>query len=63
MLARWVTKIPTLVIHSGTSGLGLTKREFAVRRRVMDEALLAGRDVLMKGGTATDAVIAAIVVM
>ena len=57
------TKIPTLVIHGGTSGLGLTKREFAVRRRVMDEALLAGRDVLMKGGTATDAVIAAIVVM
>lgn len=54
---------PIVVIHGGTSGLGLTKEEFAKREVVMKQSLLAGRAVIEKGGTAIDAVIASIKVM
>ncbi|MCR2109584.1 isoaspartyl peptidase/L-asparaginase [Campylobacter upsaliensis] len=54
---------PVIVIHGGTSGLGLTKEEFAKREVVMKESLKAGQKVLEAGGSSTDAVIAAIKVM
>lgn len=54
---------PTIVIHGGTSGLGLTKEEFVKREQVMKESLKAGQKVLEDGGSSTDAVIAAIKVM
>lgn len=57
------TKKPIIVIHGGTSGLGLTKEEFVIRQKVMEKSLLAGQSVLAKGGSSIDAVIAAIMVM
>lgn len=57
------TMEPIVVIHGGTSGLGLTKEDFAKREIVMNESLKAGQAVLEKGGTAIDAVIAAVKVM
>ncbi|MBF7048532.1 isoaspartyl peptidase/L-asparaginase [Campylobacter volucris] len=54
---------PIIVIHGGTSGLGLTKEEFAKREKVMKESLKAGQSILEKGGSSVDAVIAAIKVM
>ena len=54
---------PVIVIHGGTSGLGVTKEEFAKREVVMRESLKAGQKILEAGGSSTDAVIAAIKVM
>ncbi|MCV3470719.1 isoaspartyl peptidase/L-asparaginase family protein [Campylobacter sp. CNRCH_2015_0814] len=54
---------PIIVIHGGTSDLGLTKEEFAKREKVMKESLKAGQSILEKGGSSVDAVIAAIKVM
>lgn len=54
---------PIIVIHGGTSGLGLTKEEFAKREKVMKESLKAGQSILEKGGSSVDAVIAAIKMM
>ena len=54
---------PVIVIHGGTSGLDLTKEEFKIREEPMNRALLAGQAVLEKGGTAMDAVTAAIMVL
>ena len=54
---------PVIVIHGGTSGLELTKDEFKVREEPMKKALLAGQAVLEKGGSAMDAVTAAIMVL
>ena len=54
---------PVIVIHGGTSGLDLTKEEFKIREEPMKKALLAGQAVLEKGGTAMDAVTAAIMVL
>ncbi|EAI3912885.1 isoaspartyl peptidase/L-asparaginase [Campylobacter lari] len=54
---------PIIVIHGGTSGLGLTKEEFAKREKVMKESLKAGQSILEKGGSSVDAVITAIKVM
>lgn len=54
---------PIVVIHGGTSGLGLTKEDYAKREVVMAQSLLAGQAVLEKGGSAIDAVIASIKVM
>ncbi|HEC1787374.1 TPA: isoaspartyl peptidase/L-asparaginase [Campylobacter lari] len=54
---------PIIVIHGGTSGLGLTKEEFNKREKVMKESLKAGQSILEKGGNSVDAVIAAIKVM
>ncbi|EAI4483962.1 isoaspartyl peptidase/L-asparaginase [Campylobacter lari] len=54
---------PIIVIHGGTSGLGLTKEEFNKREKVMKESLQAGQSILEKGGNSVDAVIAAIKVM
>jgi beta-aspartyl-peptidase (threonine type) len=54
---------PVMVIHGGTSGIGLTQEEFKNREVVMKESLKAGQSVLNKGGTAEEAVIAAIKVM
>lgn len=54
---------PIIVIHGGTSGLGLTKEEFSKREAIMKESLKAGQKVLEAGGSSTDAVIAAIKVM
>jgi beta-aspartyl-peptidase (threonine type) len=53
-----------LVIHggAGVSG-GLTPEEEAAYRKELDRALDAGNAVLQKGGSAMDAVVAAIVVM
>lgn len=55
--------VPVIVIHGGTSGMGLTEEEFSKREVVMRKALKAGQKVLNDNGTAEDAVIAAIVVM
>ncbi|MFV0481158.1 MAG: isoaspartyl peptidase/L-asparaginase family protein [Campylobacteraceae bacterium] len=55
--------VPVMVIHSGTSGLGLTEEEFSKRAEAMKESLKAGQAVLIRGGTAEEAVIAAIKVM
>ena len=52
-----------IVIHGGTSGLDLTKEEFKIREEPMKKALSAGQAVLEKGGTAMDAVTAAIMVL
>jgi L-asparaginase len=52
-----------MVIYGGTSGLELTKDEFKVREEPMKKALLAGQAVLEKGGSAMDAVTAAIMVL
>ncbi|AJC91401.1 L-asparaginase, type 2 (Ntn hydrolase superfamily) [Campylobacter subantarcticus LMG 24377] len=54
---------PIIVIHGGTSGLGLTKEEFTKREKVMKESLKTGQNILEKGGSSVDAVIAAIKVM
>lgn len=54
---------PVIVIHGGTSGLDLTKEEFKIREEPMNHALLAGQAVLEKGGSAMDAVTAAIMVL
>ena len=54
---------PVIVIHGGTSGLGLSKEDFAKREKVMKKSLRAGQKILEKGGSSTDAVIAAIKVM
>ena len=54
---------PVIVIHGGTSGLDLTKEEFKIREEPMNRALLAGQAVLEKGGSAMDAVTAAIMVL
>ena len=54
---------PVIVIHGGTSGLGLSKEEFSKRESVMLQSLKAGQEILAKGGEAMDAVIAAIKVM
>ncbi|ABS44579.1 putative L-asparaginase [Campylobacter jejuni subsp. doylei 269.97] len=54
---------PIIVIHGGTSGLGLSKEEFAKREVVMKQSLKAGQKILEQGGSATDAVIATIKVM
>ena len=54
---------PIIVIHGGTSGLGLTQEEFLQRKAGMEKSLLAGQKVLSDGGTAIEAVIAAIKVM
>jgi beta-aspartyl-peptidase (threonine type) len=54
---------PVMVIHGGTSGLGLTQEEFQKREEVMIESLKAGQQILLNGGTAEEAVIAAIKVM
>lgn len=54
---------PIIVIHGGTSGLGLTKEEFAKREVVMKASLKAGQEILEAGGSSTDAVIAAIKIM
>ena len=54
---------PVIVIHGGTSGLDLTKEEFKIREEPMNRALLAGQAVLERGGTAMDAVTAAIMVL
>lgn len=56
-------KQPIIVIHGGTSGLGLTKDEFRKREKVMQESLKKAQAVLQKGGSAIDAVIVAIKVM
>ncbi|MCR2087351.1 isoaspartyl peptidase/L-asparaginase, partial [Campylobacter upsaliensis] len=42
---------PVIVIHGGTSGLGLTKEEFAKREVVMKESLKAGQKILEAGGS------------
>ena len=52
-----------IVIHGGTSGLDLTKEEFKIREEPMSRALLEGQVVLERGGTAMDAVTAAIMVL
>lgn len=54
---------PIVVIHGGTSGLGLTKEEFKKREKVMQESLRKAQAILQKNGSAIDAVIAAIKVM
>ena len=54
---------PVIVIHGGTSGLDLTKEEFKIREEPMKKALLAGQAVLERGGSAMDAVTAAIMVL
>lgn len=54
---------PIIVIHGGTSGLGLTQDEFSKRQKAMLESLQAGQKILANGGSAIDAVIAAIKVM
>ena len=54
---------PVIVIHGGTSGLDLTKEEFKIREEPMNRALLAGQAVLERGGSAMDAVTAAIMVL
>ncbi|MCR6575708.1 isoaspartyl peptidase/L-asparaginase [Campylobacter insulaenigrae] len=54
---------PVIVIHGGTSGLGLTEEEFIKREKVMKESLKASQNILEKGGSSVDAVIAAIKVM
>lgn len=54
---------PIIVIHGGTSGLELSEQEFAIREAVMKESLKAGQDILLKGGSAIDAVVAAIKVL
>lgn len=54
---------PVIVIHGGTSGLGLTKEEFTKREKVMRESLKAGQSILAQGGSSVEAVIAAIKVM
>lgn len=54
---------PIIVIHGGTSGLGLTKDEFEKREVVMKESLKAGEAILARGGSAIDAVVEAIKVM
>ncbi|TLD84074.1 isoaspartyl peptidase/L-asparaginase [Helicobacter sp. MIT 11-5569] len=54
---------PVIVIHGGTSGLGLSKADFAAREKVMKESLKAGQKILENGGSSIDAVIAAIKVM
>ena len=54
---------PVIVIHGGTSGLELTKEEFKIREEPMKKALLAGQAVLERGGSAMDAVTAAIMVL
>lgn len=54
---------PIIVIHGGTSGLGLTKEEFAKREVVMAQSLKAGEAVLARGGSAIDAVVASIKIM
>lgn len=43
---------PVIVIHGETSGLQLTKEEFKIREESMKRALLAGKAVLEKGGSA-----------
>lgn len=69
LCSSWSTKLettssqPVIVIHGGTSGLGLSKEAFKVREKVMIKSLKAGEKVLAKGGAAIDAVIAAIKVM
>jgi len=54
---------PVIVIHGGTSGLDLTKEEFKIREEPMKKALLAGQAMLERGGSAMDAVTAAIMVL
>lgn len=54
---------PIIAIHGGTSGLVVSKEEFEAREVVMKKSLKAGQDILLKGGSAMDAVIAAIKVM
>ena len=54
---------PVIVIHGGTSGMNLTQENFQKRVPGMEKALKAGQAVLIAGGTAEDAVIAAIVVL
>lgn len=54
---------PVIVIHGGTSGVELTKEEFKVREVPMKKALLAGQKILEEGGSAMDAVTAAIMVL
>ncbi|RDU66266.1 beta-aspartyl-peptidase [Helicobacter didelphidarum] len=60
---KFTKKVPIIVIHGGTSGLGLTKEEFAKREAIMQKSLLAGQKILTDGGSATDAVIVAIKIM
>ena len=54
---------PVIVIHGCTSGLDQTKEEFKIREEPMKKALLAGQAVLERGGSAMDAVTAAIMVL
>lgn len=54
---------PLIVIHGGTSKLDLSQDEFMLRAEPMKKALKAGQAVLEKGGTALDAVTAAIVIL
>lgn len=54
---------PLIVIHGGTSKLDLSQDEFMLRAEPMKKALKAGQAVLEKGGTAMDAVTAAIIIL
>lgn len=54
---------PIIVIHGGTSGTTLTEDEFKIRQVPMEKALIAGQEILAKGGNAMDAVTAAIMVL
>lgn len=54
---------PLIVIHGGTSNLDLSQDEFMLRAEPMKKALKAGQAVLEKGGTAMDAVTAAIIIL
>ncbi len=54
---------PVIVIHGGTSGMNLTQEDFKKRTPGMEKVLKAGQAVLNAGGTAEDAVIAAIVIL
>lgn len=54
---------PVIVIHGGTSGMDLSQEDFEKRKPGMEKALKAGQTVLNAGGTAEEAVIAAIVVL
>lgn len=58
-----MSKKAVIAIHGGTSGLDLAKAEFDLRSQAMKEALNAGEGVLASGGSALDAVVAAVCVM
>lgn len=54
---------PVMVIHGGTSGLGLTEEEFSKRSRIMEQALILGQAILNNGRSAEEAVVAVIKIM